>query len=105
MKEQSFKDFVVDKIDDMKARNITVLDVSEKSSITDYMIVCSGNSKRHVSSIAENVIVECKHINHAPLSVEGKDVGEWVLVDLGELVVHVMQDETRDFYQLEKLWS
>ena len=105
MNEQNFKDFVFDKIDDMKARDIKVIDVSEKSSVTDTMIICSGNSKRHVSSIAENVIVECKHTNHAPLSVEGKDVGEWVLVDLGEVVLHVMQDETRDFYQLEKLWA
>ncbi len=105
MNHQSFKDFVIEKVDDMKARDVKVLDVSEKSWVTDTMIICSGNSKRHVSSIAENVIVECKHAEHAPLSVEGKDTGEWVLVDLGEIVLHVMQDETRDFYQLEKLWA
>ncbi len=105
LNQTEFKEFVVDKIDDMKARDIMVLDVTGKSSVTDHMVVCSGNSKRHVSSIADNLIVECKHANHPPLSVEGKDVGEWVLVDLGDIVVHVMQDEARDFYQLEKLWQ
>lgn len=105
MNHKEFIDFVVDKVDDMKARDIVVIDVSEKSTVTTTMVVCSGNSKRHVSSIAENVIVECKQTEHPPLSVEGKDVGEWVLVDLGEVVLHVMQDQTRDFYQLEKLWQ
>lgn len=105
MNQKEFLDFVIDKIDDMKAKNITVIDVTGKSTITDTLVVCSGTSKRHVSSIAENVIVECKQANHAPLGIEGKDVGEWVLVDLGDLVLHVMQDETRDFYQLEKLWQ
>lgn len=105
MNQQEFTEFVVDKIEDMKARNITIIDVTGKSSVTDTLVICSGTSKRHVSSIAENVIVQCKQIGEAPLSVEGKDVGEWVLVDLGNLVLHVMQDETRDFYQLEKLWQ
>ncbi len=89
----------------MKARDIIVIDVSGKSSVTDTLVICSGNSKRHVSSIADNLIVECKHTEHSPLSVEGKDTGEWVLVDLGNVVAHIMQDETRDFYQLEKLWQ
>jgi ribosome-associated protein len=105
LNQQEFTDFVIDKVDDMKARDITVIDVSGKSTITDTLIICSGTSKRHVSAIAENVIVECKQADHAPLSVEGKPEGEWVLVDLGEIVVHVMQNETRDFYQLEKLWQ
>jgi len=105
LNQQEFTDFVVDKVDDMKARNITVIDVTGKSSVTDTLVICSGTSKRHVSSIAENVIVQCKQGGNSPLSVEGKDVGEWVLVDLGDLVLHVMQEETRDFYQLEKLWQ
>ena len=105
MDHETFKQFVIDKMDDLKARDIIDLNVAGKSSVTDTMLVCSGNSKRHVVSIAENVITECKHAGHQPLSVEGQDTGEWVLVDLGEIIVHVMQDEARDFYQLEKLWG
>ncbi|MDT0594514.1 ribosome silencing factor [Glaciecola petra] len=105
MNSKEFIKFIVDKVDDMKARDIVIIDVSEKSTITDTLVVCSGNSKRHISSIADNVIIACKQSDHAPLSIEGKDAGEWVLVDLGELVLHVMQDETRDFFQLEKLWQ
>lgn len=105
MDSNQFKQFVLDKIDDMKARDIIELNVSGKSSITDLMIICSGNSKRHVMAIADNLHVETKQAGHAPLSVEGKETGEWVLVDLGDIIVHVMQDEARDFYQLEKLWG
>lgn len=105
MDHEQFKQFVIAKIEDLKARDIIDLNVEGKSTVTDTMLVCSGNSKRHVVSIAENVIVECKNLGHAPLSVEGQDSGEWVLVDLGDIVVHVMQDEARDFYQLEKLWG
>ncbi|WP_438865014.1 ribosome silencing factor [Neptunicella sp.] len=97
--------FVIEKIEDLKARDIVQLDVTNKSTVTDCMIVCSGNSKRHVVSIAENVITEAKQAGEAPLGVEGQDTGEWVLVDMGNVVLHVMQDDTRDFYQLEKLWG
>jgi ribosome-associated protein len=105
LKQSEFIQFVTDKLEDMKARDIVTIDVDGKSTITDTLIVCSGNSKKHVSSIAENLVVEMKTANMPPLSVEGKDTGEWVLVDLGNVVVHVMQDATRDFYQLEKLWQ
>ncbi|MDM7860632.1 ribosome silencing factor [Alteromonas sp. ASW11-36] len=105
MNHEELKQFVIEKIDDMKGRDLIDLDVAGKSSITDTLLICSGNSKRHVISIAENVSLSCKAAGNPPLSIEGKDSGEWVLVDLGNIVVHVMQDETRDFYQLEKLWS
>ncbi len=105
MQHEQLKAFVIDKIDDMKGRDIVELDVKGKSTITDTLIICSGNSKRHVSSIAEHVQLESKRAGHAPLNVEGKETGEWVLVDLGEIIVHIMQDESRDFYQLEKLWG
>lgn len=105
MDHDELKKFVIDKIEDLKGRDIIDLNVAGKSTVTDTMLVCSGNSKRHVVSIAENVILEAKNAGHPPMSVEGQDTGEWVLVDLGEIIVHVMQDETRDFYQLEKLWG
>jgi ribosome-associated protein len=97
--------FIIDKIDDMKGRDIITLDVRGKSSITDTLIICSGNSNRHVRSIAHHVASELKLAGHDPLGVEGQESAEWVLVDLGDVVVHVMQDEYRDFYQLEKLWG
>ncbi len=99
------KDFVIDKIDDLKAKNITVLDVTKQSTITDTMIICTGTSKTHVRSIAEHVIVSAKEAGEQPLGVEGRDSSEWVLVDLGSVILHVMQEQTRDYYELEKLWS
>ena len=105
MQHEQLKQFVIDKIEDLKGRDIVDLDVSDKSSITDTMLVCSGNSKRHVVSIAEKVVTEAKLAGITPLSIEGQDSGEWVLVDFGDIILHVMQDETRDFYQLEKLWG
>ncbi|WP_426360580.1 ribosome silencing factor [Pseudocolwellia sp. HL-MZ19] len=89
----------------MKGRDITVLDISKKSSFADYMIVCSGNSNRHVKSIAQSVAMECRAEGLEPLGIEGNDVGEWALVDLGEIIVHVMTESTRDLYQLEQLWE
>jgi len=103
--ENAICDFIVEKIEDMKARDIIVIDLVGKSTVTDAMVICSGNSKRHVASIADNLIKESKLAGHPPLSVEGKDAGEWVLVDLGDAVAHVMQDDTRDFFALEKLWQ
>ncbi len=98
-------EFVVDKADDMKAVDIIELDVSESSSITDFMVICSGTSKRHVHAIANNVNKEARAANLEIIGMEGHDVGEWVLLDLGDVVLHVMQEQTRDFYQLEKLWG
>ena len=105
MQSDELLEFVVKQIDDLKARDIVKLDVREKSTITDYMVVCSGNSKRHVQSIGDNVYLGAKNANIEVIGVEGKDTGEWVLVDLGNVVCHVMQESTRDFYQLEKLWG
>lgn len=105
MQNSELLDFVKDKIDDLKGRDILSFDVRETSSITDYMVICSGNSKKHVQSIAQHVATEAKNNDNAPLGVEGMDAGEWVLVDLGSVVLHVMQEATRDFYQLEKLWQ
>lgn len=105
MQVETLRDFIVAKADDLKARNIQILDVRNKSDIADFLIICSGNSKTHVRSIAEYIALEVKRSGLAPLSMEGELDGEWVLVDFGDVIAHVMQDETRDFYQLEKLWG
>jgi ribosome-associated protein len=97
--------FIQDKIDDLKGRDIVTLDVRGKSSVTDFMIVCSGTSNRHTKSVADYVAAEVKKAGIAALGIEGQSSGEWVLLDLGNVVVHVMLEETRSFYQLEKLWS
>ncbi|MCL1142016.1 ribosome silencing factor [Shewanella gaetbuli] len=105
MQSTELKDFVVDKIDDLKAKNIVVLDVKNQSTITDTMVICTGTSKTHVRAIGEHMVLEAKKAGIQPLGVEGRDNSEWVLVDLGEVIVHVMQEQTREYYQLEKLWS
>ncbi|QLE87875.1 MULTISPECIES: ribosome silencing factor [Shewanella] len=105
MQSAELKQFVIDKIEDLKAKDIVTLEVSDQSNVTDFMVVCSGTSKTHVRAIAENVVVESKRANIHINGVEGRDSSEWVLVDLGDVILHVMQDQTRDFYQLEKLWS
>ncbi|WP_418338071.1 ribosome silencing factor [Rheinheimera metallidurans] len=97
--------FIQDKIDDMKGRDIITLDVRGKSSVTDFMIVCSGTSNRHTRSIADYIAAEVKKAGIETLGIEGQGSGEWVLLDLDDVVVHVMLEESRNFYQLEKLWS
>jgi len=105
LENNALKAFVIEKIEDMKGRDITILDVSKKSSFADYMIVCSGNSSRHVKSIGQSIAMECRAEGLEPLGMEGNDVGEWTLVDLGDIIVHIMTDPTRDLYQLEQLWE
>lgn len=97
--------FIQDKIDDMKGRDIVTLDVRGKSSVTEFMIICSGTSNRHTKSVADYVAAEVKKAGIAALGIEGQSSGEWVLLDLGDVVVHVMLEDSRSFYQLEKLWS
>ena len=105
MESAELKQFVIDKIEDLKAKDIVTLAVAERSNMTDYMVVCSGTSKTHVKAIAENVVVECKRAGLNIIGVEGREGSEWVLVDLGDVILHVMQDKTRELYELEKLWS
>ena len=96
---------VLDALDERKGEDIVVLDVRKLTEITDYMIVACGRSRRQVTALAEEVIVKAKRAGRPPMGVEGLDRGEWVLIDLLDAVVHIMQPETRDFYQLEKLWG
>jgi ribosome-associated protein len=92
-------------LDDGKGRDIKVIDVRNKTSVTDYMIVASGTSERHVKSLADQVIEKAKANEIQPLGIEGQASGEWVLVDLGDAIVHVMKPQVREFYQLEKFWQ
>ena len=105
MTVDELKQIVLNALQDLKAEDITELNVSDKTTVTDWIVVATGTSSRHVKAIANNVIQEAKNANRAPLGVEGEDEGEWVLVDLGDLIVHVMQKQVREFYDLESLWS
>lgn len=105
MKNQPLIDVVRQALEDLKAVDLRILDVRSLTTITDSMVVCTGTSNRHVASLAQNVVEKCKEAGYRPLGLEGQDEGEWVLVDLGDAVVHVMQAQTRAFYQLEKLWD
>lgn len=90
---------------DMKAVNVKVLDVRKITDVADTMIVATGNSDRHVKSIADRVVERCRQAGHRPYGIEGEREGEWVLVDLQDLIVHVMLPRIREFYGLEKLWD
>ncbi|AQZ94903.1 ribosome silencing factor [Halopseudomonas phragmitis] len=92
-------------LDELKAKDVVKIDVREQTSVTDYMIIASGTSSRHVSSLSDNLVEKAKAAGRQPLGVEGQDSGEWVLVDLGDVVVHIMQPATRQFYDLERLWQ
>jgi len=96
---------VVSSLEDFKAADITVIDVSGKNPLTERMVVASGNSTRHVKSMADNLVVNSKAAGNPPLGVEGAREGEWVLVDLNDVIVHLMLPQTRAFYNLEKLWE
>ena len=90
---------------ELKAKDAIEIDVRGKSSVTDYMVIASGTSTRHVKSIANEVVVFAKKLDIMPLGVEGEREAEWVLVDLGDVVVHVMLPRVREFYALERLWT
>jgi len=103
--EDRLLNIVVDAIDDMKGVDVMVIDVREMTSITDRMVIASGTSSRHVKAIADNVALEAKREGFPALGVEGAQAAEWVLIDLGDVVVHVMTPAIREFYALEKLWA
>lgn len=92
-------------LEDMKARDVRVMDVRKLTTVTDFMILASGTSDRHVRSIADRLVERATAAGCEPLGVEGAEAGEWVLVDLQDVIVHVMLGKVRDFYKLENLWD
>jgi ribosome-associated protein len=96
---------VHDALEELKAKDMVKIDVRGKSSVCDFMVVASGTSTRHVKSIADEVVRFAKKLDVMPLGVEGEREAEWVLVDLGDVVVHVMLPRVREFYALERLWT
>ncbi|HRD66339.1 MAG TPA: ribosome silencing factor [Candidatus Competibacter sp.] len=105
MQLEDLQKIVVDALEESKAQDIKILDVRGIASFTDLMIVASGTSTRQVKALADKVIEKSTRAGIRPLGVEGQREAEWVLVDLNDIVVHVMLPQTRDFYNLEKLWS
>jgi ribosome-associated protein len=105
MDSQALRELVVNAVEELKGQDVVELDVRKLTDVTDCFVIASGRSDRQVRAIAENVIEKAKAAGVRPMGVEGLDKGEWVLVDLCDVVLHVMQPETREYYQLEKLWS
>jgi ribosome-associated protein len=101
----SLKNIVVDALADMKALDVKLLDVRGLTDIADYMVIASGTSDRHVRSVAQRVVEKTKEAGFRPHGVEGQQDGDWVLIDLSEMIVHVMLPRVREFYGLEKLWD
>ena len=96
---------VVAALEDVKANKITVIDTSKLSSMFERMVIASANSTRQTKALADNVVVKLKELGENIYGREGEDSGEWILVDLGEVLVHIMQPAIRDYYNLEELWS
>lgn len=103
--QQSLLQPLLNALDDIHAIDIVIIDVKEQTSVTDYMVVCSGRSSRHVKSIAEHVLEHLKAEGLQVLSQTGLENGDWALIDFGDFVLHVMQPDSRAFYNLEGLWQ
>ena len=105
MKPEQIKDQVVDALEDVKGVDIRVIDIADISDFADYMLVVSGTSDTHVKALARSASDKLRSQGVIPLNEDGADVGEWVLVDFGDVVLHVMRPEVREYYDLEKLWD
>ena len=105
MNSEELCDLIVDALEEVKGQDIIKLYVRDMTSVTDWMIVASGTSSRHVQALVDNVAQKAKAAGHRPMGVEGESGGEWVLLDLQDALVHVMLPKVREFYNLEKLWS
>jgi ribosome-associated protein len=102
---QALKDIIINALEEVKATEITTIDVRDLTGITDTMVVASGNSNRQVKALANSVVVDAKESGHEMIGIEGDDKAEWILVDFGDVIVHIMLPATRVFYDIERLWS
>ena len=102
---KNLTEIVVNALEDVKALDIALIDVRGLTDIMDTMVVASGNSSRQVKALANNLVVDAKSAGYTPIGVEGDDTSEWILVDFGDLVAHIMLPATRQLYDLERLWS
>lgn len=105
MQLEQLEQIVRDALDELKAVEPIMLDVRGRTSMTDSMFIATGNTARHVKSIADHVVSKVKEAGLQPLGIEGEEAGEWILVDLGDVIVHVMQAEVRKLYRLEGIWG
>jgi len=105
MQTLALKNLVETTLNDLKAIDLTAIDLQGRSLMSDYLIICTGRSTRHVSAMAEKLVEAVKKNGIKPLGVDGKDRGEWVLIDLIDVVVHIMIADVRAFYDLESLWG
>ena len=105
MDSEALKDLVVEALEDIKGHEIVILDVRNQTDLADYMVVASGGTSRQVKALIDSVLVKAKAQGANVVGVEGQDTGEWVLLDLTDVIVHVMLPAVREFYDLERLWS
>ena len=102
---EQLKDLICEALDDIQAQDVNVLEVTEISSFTDYMIIATGRSDRHVKAVADAVMEKLLEHKIKPIGKEGMDTAQWILLDFDDAIVHVMRQETREFYDLEGLWG
>lgn len=105
MQTEQVQNIAVEALNDLKALDLIIINVREITTLTDVMIICSGRSNRHVKSLAEHVVMKAKQSHVSYIKSEGEKEGEWVIVDLADVIVHIMLPATRTFYNLEDLWE
>jgi ribosome-associated protein len=105
MQTEEIKQLVINALENLKAKDITVIDVRGRSSVTDYMVLATGTSKKHAQAVCDNTSAEAKAAGLKPLGAEGRASSDWMLLDLGDVIVHVMTEQARHFYDLERLWG